>query len=243
LDTLTLLLITVGAVILSGIGISIGLKVGSQGLLTIPKQNYKNLLITLVPMIAILGVISSIIFFGFQQPANNSVVISGAIMWLAVYVFAVIAWFTNRKKAGKILLDVRPFPARIPNFISAGLIIVLGFLGTYSFYWRDSEYAWLVSSIIGLSIGIFQVFIGLSRIQVYENGILAYIDLMKWEKIESFNWVSDNQKAYTLKLRLKGRLPGFLRNSALPIPIEKKRKLEAILEKYLAVISSAQNRA
>ena len=88
-----------------------------------------------------------------------------------------------------------------------------------------------------------QILTAFSRIQVCENGILAYVDLVKWKEVESFSWADSNKKTYTLKLRYRERLPGILRNGAIPFPVEKKAELESILEQYMALppVSDARN--
>jgi hypothetical protein len=76
--------------------------------------------------------------------------------------------------------------------------------------------------------------IAFSHIRAHENGIMAYRTLLRWKKIESYQWVSGNEQMDTLKLKYKGLLPGFMREGALPIPLKKKPELESILERYLS---------
>ena len=214
MDTIIILII-VGALIL--LGIFLGVKFGSKGIpSSAMQQGYKNALITLVIMAAIFGLLWSVIFFGFKQSSGSSLVFSGVIIWVAIYVWVIISWLRNRNIAGKILLDLISYPNKTLALIMGVLFIILGFSGTYSFMWRDFEYSWFISSLIGLSLGIYQIFMSFSHIRVHERGIMAYVDLVKWEKIESFEWRSGNQQAYTLKLKYKGRLPGFMREGALP---------------------------
>lgn len=239
MDTTTVL-ITAGAILLFAVAVFLGIKFGSKGMpASAMQQGYKNALITFVIMAAIFGLIWSMLFFGFGQSSGNSLFFSWIIIGVAIYILVIISWFRNRSKAGKILLDLIPYPNKTLSLIVGVLVIILGFSGTYSFMWKDSEYSWLISSIIGLCIGTYQIFMSFSHIRVHENGILAYVDLVKWEKVESFEWISGNKQAHTLKLKYKGGLPGFMREGALPVPVEKKPELELILEKYLsATISS-----
>jgi hypothetical protein len=198
----------------------------------------------LLILAAIFGLLWSTIFFAFKQSNENSLFLSGVIFGVTIYVLFLISWFRNRTNAGKILLDLIPYPNKTLARILGVLFIFLGFSGTYSFAGRNSEYAWLVSSLVGLGMGTYQILMSFTHLRVHENGILAYADLVKWEKIESFEWISGNQQAYTLKLKYKGRLPGFMRAGALPVPVEKKAELEKILEKYLdATIPPIQDRA
>jgi len=184
-------------------------------------------------VLAVAGVIALIPILGFGQSIGNGFAISFITILIASFFFFFFNWFTSRRRAGKVLVDIIPYPNKTVSLIGAGLFILLGFTGGYSVFWRTSEYAWLISSVIGLCIGTMQILTAFSRIQVCENGILAYVDLVKWKKIESFSWADHNRETYTLKLRYRGRLPGFLRNGAIPVPVEKKAELESILEQYL----------
>ena len=207
------------------------------------QQGFKNAFFTLLIILFVTGVIALIAILGFRQSVGNGFLIAFAVIWVMVYFFFVFAWFKNRRQAGQVVLDIMPFPNRALSFILGVLFIVLGFLGTYQFTAINTSNSRLISSVIGVSIGTYQIFMGFSRLQIRENGILAYVDLVKWNKIESFDWVHNGGKMSTLKLRYKGRLPAFLRNGALPVPIEKKGKLESLLELYLPDKALAEKRA
>ena len=112
--------------------------------------------------------------------------------------------------------------------------IILGFIGSWvakSFI--NLSYAPHSSIFIGVSVAIYYLLMAFGRLQVRDKGILVYADLIRWERIESFDWVYGNEKMYTLKFKLAGRSPSFLRNGALSIPVEKKNELEEILKYHL----------
>ena len=206
-------------------------------------QGLKNFFFTFLVIGAFAGSIAIIPIFGFEQSIKNGFEISFAIIWIVLCVWFIFAWYSRGQRAGSMLLDIIPLPNRWLFLIMGALAIILGFLGSLDYIWVDTEYSRLISIVVGLSAGIVFVIVSFSRIQVHENGILAYVDLIKWSKIESFEWVYDNQKLYTLKLRYKGKLPAVLRGGAIPVPVEKKEKLESLFAQRLPEIVQTQNRS
>ena len=193
-----------------------------------------NILIVFMLMAALIGILWAVLFWGFKQSAGNSLFLSWAILALVACVYTPFSWFQSMKKAGKVLLDLIPHPSKTLTLFSGIIFIVIGFLGAFDFMHSGSIYSWLFSSLIGLGGGMYQIVMAFSRLRVHENGVMAYRTLVKWEKIESFGWVPGNGKMDTLKLKYKGRIPGFMREGALPVPVEKRPELESILEKYLS---------
>ena len=61
-------------------------------------------------------------------------------------------------------------------FIVGIIAIIIGMLGFADFIGKDTKFSWLISAVIGLSSGAYFVYMGFSRIQVYENVILVYVD-------------------------------------------------------------------
>jgi hypothetical protein len=231
-----LLLVTIAIVgLLIGLGVYMGLKLGGKNM---PKatreQGSKNFFFTIVIVLALAGIIALIAIWGFGQSVRNGFAISFAILIIASFIYFLYFWRMNRRWAGEVLLDIMPYPTKRLTLVSAGLFILMGFLGVFSFFWKDFKYAWLVSSMMGLCVGATQIITAFSRMQIRENGILAYIDLIRWAKIESVAWADEDKPVNTLRLRYKGHLPSALRNGAMPVPSEKKGELEAILEKHIA---------
>jgi hypothetical protein len=193
-----------------------------------------NILIVFMLMAALIGILWAVLFWGFKQSAGNSLFLSWAILALVACVYTPFSWFQSMKKAGRVLLDLMPHPSKTLTLFSGIIFIVIGFLGAFDFMHSGSIYSWLFSSLIGLGGGTYQIVMAYSHLRVHENGVMAYRTLVKWEKIESFRWVPGNGKMDTLKLKYKGRIPRFMREGALPVPVEKRPELESILEKYLS---------
>ena len=197
-------------------------------------QGCFNTTVALLLVAAFIGLLWAILFWGFRLPAGYSLFLSWASLTVVGCLYLLFAWYRDWKDAGQVLLEVIPRPQKTMSLISGISFVLFGFLGTTDLVYGDSEYAWRISSLIGLVGGTYQIVIAFSHIRVHENGIMAYRTLLRWKKIEAFQWVSGNEQMDTLKLKYKGSLPGFMREGALPIPLEKKHALQPILEKYLS---------
>ena len=68
------------------------------------------------------------------------------------------------------------------------------------------------------------------RLQIREGGLWQYWGLLRWDKIEFYQWSGDS----TLVLKAKSHLP-FLGRGALPIPPEDKQAIEELLQKLCTV--------
>ena len=205
------------------------------------KKGYQKTFISYIVLVGILFLLWLLMFLGFRQSIQNSLVIAGGIILVPTYIWMIIAWLQARKKAGKILLDLTVISLETLYLISGILLIASGLFGGYSFIWKNSQYSWLISSLIGLYMGAGMIFVGFvgTKVQVHERGIMAFGSLLKWEKIESFEWISSNEKTYTAKLKLRNRPPKSTRDGILIVPIEKKLALETILEQYLVPLNSS----
>ena len=207
-------------------------------------QGCFNATVALLLAAAFIALLWAILFWGFRLSPGFSLFLAWAPLAVVGCLYLAFAWYRDWKDAGQVLLEVIPHPRKTMSLISGILFLLLGLLGASDLVYSDSEYAWRFSSLIGLVVGIYQIVISFSHIRVHENGIMAYRTLLRWKKIESFQWVSGNEQMDTLKLRYKGIWPGFLREGALPIPLEKRPELEPILEKHLSgTLPSTDKRA
>jgi hypothetical protein len=58
------------------------------------------------------------------------------------------------------------------------------------------------------------------------------LSLLKWQKIQSYQWEGETDS--TLMLQAKTKLP-FLGRGALPVPIEHKDAVDELIKNYRAV--------
>jgi hypothetical protein len=202
-------------------------------------QGFKNAFFTLVILVTIVGGIALIPIVVFNQSFKGGFTISFWVIGAGILCWFHINWFLYRHRAGHLLLDIISMPNRLVFIIMGILSIITGFLGYTDFIWDGTKYSWLISVITGFVVGIYFVIMGFSHIQIRENGILVYVDLIRWAKIESFEWVQGNETLSTLKLRYKGNVPAFLRNGAIPVPFEKKVEVDMLLR--LNVLNSQKS--
>jgi hypothetical protein len=219
----------------------IGIKAIGGFTITAMFQGLKNAFFTFIAIDVVVGGIAIIPIYGFGQSVKEGFMITFAIIWVAIFIWFIFAWLSREQRSGKMLLDLISFPNRTLFLLSGALVLVFGAIGGFSYGRESMGYSRLVSTVIGLSAGVCLILMGLGRIQIRENGILAYVDLIKWGKIESFEWVYDNQKLYTLKLKYRGRLPSILRGGAISVPADKKDRLDTFFKQYLSELVLTQN--
>ena len=82
-------------------------------------------------------------------------------------------------------MDLLPIPARWTAFLLGGMFILMGLLGSFWSAPLSPSDSWLGSSLIGLSIGIQQIFMGFSQLEIRKNGIMVYIEFVPWDRIEA----------------------------------------------------------
>ncbi|MCF6284010.1 MAG: DUF5673 domain-containing protein [Candidatus Hydrogenedentes bacterium] len=70
----------------------------------------------------------------------------------------------------------------------------------------------------------------LGRLQIREKGLWQHWSLLKWQKIESYEWKGESD--CILMIQAKTIFP-FLGRGALPIPIEQKAAVEKLLQAHV----------
>lgn len=141
-------------------------------------------------------------------------------------------------QAGDILLEIGRPRGRLIIFIVAAGIVSLG-VGITSIIQviADSnteavtQLRHISDALFYLSLGICLLFWGLSKGAIRESGIIVYSQLLKWDKIESFQWVKN--KPTTLALSVKRRFP-WGRTVYVRFPSDKQKAATEILERNLS---------
>lgn len=192
----------------------------------------KNILATTLLLFGTLGLLTLVFVKVFHQPLNNSIAYSFGIYWVIVFAFVLKKWIESREQHGQIVMEIASGPVnKNAFFINVPVYIALGFV--VNFIYGLTSCAQFVAIVVGVSMALFNILFAMGKLQIYENGILAYIVLYKWKDIESYRWDKGNEKFVPLRIRIGGRLPAFLRNGALMIPVEKKDEVEKLLFLYL----------
>jgi hypothetical protein len=144
------------------------------------------------------------------------------LFWIAVFTSFLISWIWGRSVYGKLVLDCGPGPSRTICFFAGAMFTISGVIHLAQSNGGPIGYKFWFSA------ALFYAIAGLRRVQIRENGIWQGGNLMKWEKILSFEWNGRTEGA--VKVQLRSRFP-FAGRGVLLIPDEHKeaccRELEA----------------
>lgn len=111
------------------------------------------------------------------------------------------------EQAGARLVKLGRLTRRLLNNLISGVALVSLFVGTALVFRSIQNVQGWISVFALLGIGIYWILLGLSNLEIHENGILDLSGLLTWDNVESYGWVG--QKGMTLVLKLKPRHPFF----------------------------------
>lgn len=183
----------------------------------------RNAAICGVGSVVALGVLATVISAGFGQNLLDSVVLAFMILFAASLAAVGLGWWAGRKRAGAVLLDCGPSPSRRLFLLNGGLFLILGVASGLAF---PGRYGMLVA-VVGLMGSAFYFFMAFGRLQVRENGIWVFVNLMDWHKIRSYFW-QDGGDLTTLMIQARTRYP-VLGRSALQVSMGHKDTLDEYL--------------
>lgn len=166
--------------------------------------------------------------FAVSAVADRSLVDSGRItfesFWIVALILFIYYWSMGKANSGPVLLDCGPAAFRTLILIGAASSVFVGVLGIGNpggLFLFPGSFFWFTNAIV-------QFVLGLGRVQVRENGIWQNGYLLKWGKIQSYEWSGEAQGA--LKVQTRSKFP-FAGRGVLLIPDEHKeaccRELEA----------------
>jgi len=208
---------------------------------TVVQPEYRKALFIVLCLFVYFSITFLIIVQGFNRPLKEAPDISVSILLVIVFFIIIINRIQSRQNSGRMLLDISAIPNRFAYVALAIIFMVIGFISDF-FYFLGAPYARYMSILLGTSFAIYFLVMARSRLQIREKGFLVYGYLQKWEKIESFNLLRD-ENAYVLKLKYKSRLPAFFRTYALPIPSKKKSRLDSLLKLHLPNLTLTEKSA
>ena len=116
----------------------------------------------------------------------------------------------RRRQAGSVLLNLGRSSRHKMSLGIGVLMIFYSIVQLVSFFVDNAADAVDVSSIVwGLSFGVFFLFVGLSG-EIREAGIFSDGQLLKWERIKSYEW---GEKALTVRLKRR-----WFKTVSFPVP-------------------------
>jgi hypothetical protein len=141
----------------------------------------------------------------------------------------ILNWLLTRNAGGTILLDCGPHPMKWFLLPAAVFVFLSGLgLGVTELF-HGARGLTMVAAVLYIMLAIWNLLQALSRVQVREKGIWHHGGLLRWEKIESYEW--RDVFGCTLRCEYKARLPIFAK-AALFVPKECKTQFDELLKKH-----------
>jgi hypothetical protein len=193
------------------------------------QRGIKNAVICLIGVLGIIGIMAFGVSALTGRTFRDSAVIAFGIFWIGIFVAFVSTFLIGRRKRGEVLLDCGHHPTRALFLLNAAIFAFLGLGGGFASNTLDS--LGIASALFGITFSAYWVLLACGRLQIVENGIWQYWSLLKWQKLQSYEWQGNSRP--TLMLQTKTKLP-FLGRGALPIPAEHKEAFSKLLEQYAA---------
>lgn len=191
-------------------------------------QGIKNAAICGIGMLVILVPASYVMASSSHRSPLESMVLLAGITVGTTFVLLLVRFVYAMKSSAPTLLDCGPRPWRWGFVVAAGIFAFNGIFFAAFPSERLHSLAHL-APLAYVGAAAFYAFMALGRFQIKENGLWLYIDLLTWDKIESWQWEGDEHP--TLLIRTKTRF-GLLGHSALPIPIEHRAAVERLLREH-----------
>jgi hypothetical protein len=198
-------------------------------------RGFRNMLICLVISIAVLGMLTFAISSILQQTARNSFVIAFAAYMIVTFSWLIFSWLYGKFSVGSILIDCGPHPCRSIFLFFAVLFLLM----SLSEGPGASERYNLIKFPLGYMFTVYWIFLACGRLQIGENGIWQYWNLLKWHRLQSYQW--HGKTNCTLILQAKTRFPLF-GNGALPVPSEHRKAIDDIIKKHLTAANEQDTR-
>lgn len=191
------------------------------------QRGFKNALICGIGVLGVIAILAIGISALTGRTFRDSSVIAFAIFWVAIFAAFVLTFLFGHGKRAAILLDCGYHPTRALFLFNAVFFAFLGLGAGFASITFDT----LGIALFAITVSVYWVLMSFGRLQIVENGIWLYWNLLKWQKLESYEWQGDANP--TLMLQTKTKLP-FLGRGALPVSAEHKEAVSELLEQYAA---------
>ncbi len=192
------------------------------------ERGFKNMLICSVGVLVSYAATMAVVVLFFQKSAGDAFYIAVSVVCGGAFLAFLAGGIYGRATAGPVLLDCGPHPTRWLFFINAVVFLFMGGMGWYT--GKSSAVALGVSGPVFLvSCAAFWLVAAAGRLQIRKNGIWQYWGLLRWGRIDSYEWAEDA----TLLVKARGLLA--LSRGALPVPPEHRRAVAELLAKHCSV--------
>lgn len=215
------------------IGLGFGYFIAS---LIVGKEAAQRSLRSVLPIGVLVGVL--IAFSGYYLSNIEFLLVALAVLSLIFIIGSLVMWFWRKQYTGSLLLNVGRTRSHW-LILGTGMIFLLLAVGqTYTLIIQTAEFfsednnILLFNIVINWALAIFLLVSGLSKLELREKAICFMAAVIKWDEIKSYKWEGKQQNILTiwLKKRFLG-LPNF---KILPISVNQKAAVEAILSEHLS---------
>ena len=168
----------------------------------------------------------------------------GLIILYGLYALSVYAWLLSwpmRKQAtGALKLEVGRTTQNKALFWVGLVLVGVAIAMTFSLIDRLtgplSTNSSLIAGIVEIAFwwapAALFLFLGLSDLEIRENGLSYLYAWQPWERVEAFGW--DDDKPNTLLLRVVPRTPLSRRYVSLTIPAHQREAVDALIDDYIS---------
>jgi len=163
--------------------------------------------------------------FLLQEPWLIAVRNGVGVGWISSFLCFIVIHLWGRLTRGAVLLDCGYRPRQWIFFLNAMLLPVIIFanshlLGNISI---TAKFAFAVP------LSAFYLIMGLGRMKLCTHGIWIYQELIKWERIKSYQW---QENSLLVDYHSKGPIPA---KGVLSFPADCKWSVDLILREHLSL--------
>ena len=167
---------------------------------------------------------------------NDSLKISALLCAYFGFFYFLFYWIFQYRSRGILVIDCGRNKKQSVCFFTCGLCLILGMI-------LKSDFSFVnligVENTILVFPFLFCLFLATGRLQVLENGIWAYIALVRWKEIESYSWGEDSELILNTKWRWLGK-SGASRSVCI-ISCDLRAAVDVVLQQYVPSHSGLGN--
>jgi len=190
------------------------------------ERGQKNAFICLIVLWPVCFLIAQVINWAFDVGFTLALGgVFGSVFAICFPVF-LVSMILDRARAGKVLMDCGPFPARKMHWISAAVT----FVGGVAVLITSTGTLAVCAAVFLFAFSSYFLVTSMGRLQICENGVFTYWGLLPWGKIKSYRWEGESDA--TLMVQTKSRF-SFTGHGAIPIAVEQKKAVDALLQAHL----------
>ena len=191
------------------------------------KRGFLNMVMCGFGVCLALLLLTMLVSFFRNDQSAVSLGIAFGLFWVFAIAGVIFSWIAGRASAGPLLLDGGPHPTRGLFLVNAVLMMLAG-CGIWGS--MSDEYG-IVGTLFCFSFAGYWFLMSLGRLQICENGLWQYWSLLKWKRIKSYDWTGDTDA--TLMIQTAHRF-AFLGKGALPVRLEQKEAVDALLKRKMS---------